>query len=690
MMRFRQLFTEISQREIDKIPNDIEDLLTKKKLPFNHIFGDKLRLAEPLNSGIEHSVKSNLGHDDFHYDFDKWQVYKATDLNKKNPIRIGRAFSLKQQALLKALKNPELSEEDRKNYQSQLDSITQLLKASDLQKQYKNSQEDKYVIIYSRAPIDVLRMGDFQWSTYSCHSPSGSYYYCALADAMLNAGIIYLIRASDYQWLLHNNALQNKEIFHDDDRNVWGIKPLARMRIRMVVDENGEELAVPTLKIYSVTGHVNNDAFKKQVSAWAKRQDTNDFGWEDALTLRGGTYEDAGHTIANEVKKIWGRVISYSNDPEQEDEAAHAHAEELFWDEVKQLISDSESELVSWIFGNDIANKDQIIINTNGYDTFEIDFDETGYIRKIFDRFLQGDRTSLRRIEKNGVSLFCKNSFKGIILKLHNFHIHFLEGAYFYTEYDNHYDKEELFNSIEQMVRKAVNDLVGYINWPDVSDPIGLYDLKIKLYNALLKANGMPEIEIDFDDLEELNDNNYSVVLGKFDTPKNPKLDITNLVIDDVGFRNKLILLLKHWHRVLAYRVLTAYKLPILGKKGLTSEFEIDFGAGYTEKRRSKMEFYDPIASYLLGYIQFDNSKTSLKMRFDIWDSISKIIYYNYGNDGKISLKPYINLIKDREDIDFSDFKKSLQNFMDDWASKNPDQLELDLSSFKQFFKFLV
>ena len=239
-----------------------------------------------------------------------------------------------------AKENPTQTEQTELNvWQNSLKEIDELLKVPDLQKLYKDSQQSDYYIVYSRSPVDVARMSDHTWS--SCHSQKGDYFHCALADASLNAGIAYLINAEDFSQIeLH---LQEDEIFKDKERQVNGIVPIARYRIRCVIDSKGNTLAVPSLKLYGKNAGEMGPDFANQVIAWAKQQDISDFDFDDTLTLKGGTYEDWGYDIKSMVKRIWGKDIDYDKDTEveqgfrdEDEEEDDDHAEERWRDEQRE------------------------------------------------------------------------------------------------------------------------------------------------------------------------------------------------------------------------------------------------------------------------------------------------------------------------------------------------------------------
>jgi len=348
-MKFKDFFNnniikELSEYNYDRIPTNVKRLLEHKKLPFNHIFGDKLRIAERLAKTSDYKAKISAHISDFEIDFEKWAGFKLTDQDKKNPFRIGKLLNKRQQELKKfitpLLQKDELTPAEQANlqhWQNADKELSELLKVSDLQKLYKDSQQSDYYIVYSRSPVDVARMSDHTWS--SCHSQGGQYFHCALADATSNAGIAYLIRAADFPQIeLH---LQTDEIFKDKERSINGIIPVGRYRIRCAMDSKGNTLAVPSLKLYGKDVNSLGPDFANQVTNWAKRQDISNFDFDNVLTLKGGTYEDGGYDLSSMIKRIWGKDIEDYDTDDSEDEYEDQnqeeddHAEEQWRDEQR-------------------------------------------------------------------------------------------------------------------------------------------------------------------------------------------------------------------------------------------------------------------------------------------------------------------------------------------------------------------
>ena len=182
-----------------------------------------------------------------------------------------------------------------------------------------NIDNNKFSIIITRHPIDVLRMSDFDNIT-SCHSPASrtnayqSYYKCAVAEAQGHGAVAYVVETEELLSATNTGnidsaeqEIQEGEIFYDDKRyDVGDIKPISRTRIRHVryydTDEpkrydDGQDVGMPERRVYGVDipGFINTvvDWSRKnqeQVLANAPKED-------DKINLSrfmifGGSYED--------------------------------------------------------------------------------------------------------------------------------------------------------------------------------------------------------------------------------------------------------------------------------------------------------------------------------------------------------------------------------------------------------------
>lgn len=164
----------------------------------------------------------------------------------------------------------------------------------------------KYMIVISRAPIDILRMSDHDGWT-SCHSTGGSYFKCAIEESVTGGAVSYIVKEKDLEGI----DLNADEIFNDKDRGIVGVSPLSRVRIRRYVGRSGMkdlELAVPEERTYgqNFPGFVETiskyilDAQKDVIDEVKKRM--ADRGERQLMlsswNLAGGSYED---TSGNEL-----------------------------------------------------------------------------------------------------------------------------------------------------------------------------------------------------------------------------------------------------------------------------------------------------------------------------------------------------------------------------------------------------
>ena len=201
---------------------------------------------------------------------------------------------------------------------------------------------DKYSIILTRSPVDVMRMSDFDKIT-SCHSPpsrgstQGSYYKCAVAEAHGHGAIAYVVEteqiieatgAKDLQEA--EDDLQEGEIFYDGERayDSGVLEPVSRTRLRQVRYYNtgkpkrwdeGVEVALPEKRVYGA----NIPGFVDRVIAWARENQLEvieNMPKEDGkidldnFWIFGGSYEDTAHAAGRRalMSKLLG--IDHSND----------------------------------------------------------------------------------------------------------------------------------------------------------------------------------------------------------------------------------------------------------------------------------------------------------------------------------------------------------------------------------------
>ena len=195
-----------------------------------------------------------------------------------------------------------------------------------IKKEINKLDNDKYSIIITRHPIDVMRMSDFD-SIASCHSPpsrsggSGEYYKCAVAEARGHGAIAYVVETEDLLHLTNTSniesaeqEIQEGEIFADEERGSGiglhgDLRPLSRLRLRQVryydTDkpkrwDEGTEVAMPERRIYGAA----IPGLDERVTSWAKENQEKVIegmptpeGEPDMIDLNkfwifGGSYED--------------------------------------------------------------------------------------------------------------------------------------------------------------------------------------------------------------------------------------------------------------------------------------------------------------------------------------------------------------------------------------------------------------
>ena len=114
----------------------------------------------------------------------------------------------------------------------------------------------EYSIVVSRHPIDVIRMSDFDWlGISSCHSEGGQWQKCVPGEVAAQGGVAYVVKTEDLEDV---GDLQDDEVFADPQRDIPGIEPIARHRLRRfdndqdkdATGEEGYSILVPDLSTY--------------------------------------------------------------------------------------------------------------------------------------------------------------------------------------------------------------------------------------------------------------------------------------------------------------------------------------------------------------------------------------------------------------------------------------------------------
>jgi hypothetical protein len=286
------LITEMTQKVVDYLEQHTD------QLPFDHIFGEKLRVAFPIGTDV--TAQSIID------DLKRIQHFDKVDLKSGEVIR-------------KIKIDPKYGQGDHKEQKINMGKAINSLKIPDDKKKsyldwfarYKDNLESafekpEYIVILSRAPIDVVRMSDHR-NIQSCHSKGGSYFKCAIQEAISGGAVAYVVKEEDFAEL-SEEEFQNDEIFMDSDRGIsgtYGLRPKARLRVRRLEGNGGVEIAIPDTKVYGDTTIPN---FYESLKSYLQRKQSvtpDDFKVKGAFSKRGGTYYDDG------IREL---VASYFND----------------------------------------------------------------------------------------------------------------------------------------------------------------------------------------------------------------------------------------------------------------------------------------------------------------------------------------------------------------------------------------
>ena len=279
---FRQL-NEISSEVYDYVVDAAEDLSKSQLRP---LFGDNERVIIPMVSEENEQVK------EFYEMIVEPLAAKGIKVDLKNgvatkEIETQRGKQERKTKLGKTI-GRELSAATQKwwnKFQADFLGNPEILEAQD-------------AIVITQHPVDVARMSDFSEADISsCHSEGSDYFTCALADAKRAGAVAYLIDGEDVPYAQEH--INDTELFADSRRDVDGITPRARVRLRRFdsreIAEEGGPLALlaPETRVYGkkVPG------FLSTVASWARSVQQGNPVFKDKINLdkfimRGGSYTD--------------------------------------------------------------------------------------------------------------------------------------------------------------------------------------------------------------------------------------------------------------------------------------------------------------------------------------------------------------------------------------------------------------
>ena len=243
-----RLLNEISKKDMSLVRYDrpVEDL------PFDNIFGNKLRIVIPIGLGensdsffdsLIFNIEGTITHDKFKAKFPNILKFIRFDYKTKKAIVKIRT---------------QMGEKDREETLASL--VDKMFKVDLLSKEYRDKAikwieqnvsqilPSSYAIL-SRSILDNLRMSDIS-GIESCHSPGGGYYASCLSEAAGGGVIAFVIDGGELQKKQIENIETDEEIFSDKDRSVEGLDAVYRLRMRKYHSEELGDFVLPETKVY--------------------------------------------------------------------------------------------------------------------------------------------------------------------------------------------------------------------------------------------------------------------------------------------------------------------------------------------------------------------------------------------------------------------------------------------------------
>ena len=344
-MNFKHwLLNEVSKELVKQVKDAAKD----KDKPFEHIFKGEDRIVLPYESlkeddEIPLEILKKTKKDGYDIDFttgliSKDKVIPAQYAQKTKPSKI----QVKMGKYV--LEKGKFTEEEKNWWIHQGDPVKSLEVVTN---------KNKYSVVISRHPIDIIRMSDHdKWT--SCHSPTGSYFNCAVAEAKNAGAIAYVVAKDDVSKI----NIKDDEIFSDKDRDIKGVKPLARLRIRLFKNKkDDQELAMPEDRVYGLNLKGLQDTIRK----WAFAHQKELFEVRPKLKnyeLMGGSYQDnTGSVLFNK----------FFDDDEDTGEADYGGEDEDFEDMLNTYDRESQGILDQYNSESDVASFYYSVESSDGH-----------------------------------------------------------------------------------------------------------------------------------------------------------------------------------------------------------------------------------------------------------------------------------------------------------------------------------
>jgi hypothetical protein len=468
-----KVLREVTEDEM-KVLEDVLDDLDPANLPLNDLFSGKMRVVIPFPTTDPSTELGKFAKffetQEYDVDWDKGMVSATREVTKvedfvasltgspqkkkikKFQMKIGKLFvkiaDLARKKKEIAKNDPEFQKnEDYKRISQQIllyipapgvagpagydleEIATQhgeywKKNAGYIKKNINELDSDKFSIIITRHPIDVLRMSDFDNIT-SCHSPASranayqSYYKCAVAEAQGHGAVAYVVETEEL--LTNTNTgnidsaeqeIQEGEIFADDARYGgagFDIEPISRTRIRHVryydTDEparydDGQDVGMPETRVYGadIPGLAN------QVTDWARSNQEEviqNMPKEDGkidlskFMIFGGSYEDTAGASGRAIlmKQLLGdKNIEFAGAMRQNTETEDDLDADLIGDVIAQY--NGQCEQIRIDYNNRMAQT---------YTDYEVGDDggDSAYIKPFAAFVAKWDVSDWKRLPSN-------------------------------------------------------------------------------------------------------------------------------------------------------------------------------------------------------------------------------------------------------------------------------------------------
>jgi hypothetical protein len=386
-------------------------------------------------------------------------------------------------------------------------------------------------MVFSRVPIDVVRMSDFP-ELRSCHGVGGLYASCATQEAMSTGGAVIYLFKEQYSKFFNDKEYvdslvsTDQEFMEDDDRNVDGIIPTTRIRIRTweltTSDNQSLFIHVPTSRMYGQNvkefyAEVVKILSEKQAAVIQKLKSLKGSDIVD-VKLYGGAYGDA---YTDEVDEFLGTPllrnkykfnreypIDYRDAPSRADTIEKEFEDYMksgMKEEVKSIYNTSVN-----VFYNLNPNAASGGYTSGHPNPMELDLDSDAYTVTVEVRINAEDMINekIKVVKKLGVTDENSKTYKDI--------------------YERYAEGTEWSDAIEEYVKKII-PLKRY-NY-EVSDNMHKYALINRNYTITFKTSeDLYDISNALDHLKEFMNKFYKEELTIISDDPDQEADIVEMI----------------------------------------------------------------------------------------------------------------------------------------------------------------